>query len=62
MLTDLYYNGKWIVAKHHSSCKCGNHISPGDDIWYIPIDKKVSCAPCKRQTYPKELKELLGYQ
>lgn len=58
-LTDLYASGRWIVAKYHSACPCGKYIIPGDDLWYVPYQKKGYCSTCKKQTYPKELKDLL---
>lgn len=57
---DLYSNGKWIVAKYHSNCKCGQHINPGDDLWFIPYKKETWCTKCGHSLYPPALKKLLN--
>lgn len=59
MLKDLYASGRWVVARYHSKCTCDKHINPGDDLWYVPYQKKGYCSTCKKKTYPEDLKNLL---
>ena len=55
----LFANGRWLTAKYHSTCSCGHHISPGDDLWFVPY-KKPQCSTCGHKDYPQGLKDLLG--
>ena len=56
---DLYSNGRWIIAKYHSLCPCGKHISPKENLWYVPYKKQAYCQSCGYSIYPPDLKKLL---
>ena len=57
---DLYSRGRWLKAKYSSICKCGNTIKPGDDLWYVPYQKRSFCYQCGASNYSDDLKALLS--